>query len=178
MSATLVRIGLRLLLCAGVAFAVWRLLGLVSMVLTLPLVGIALARPLLDLASDLRHATRAAVWRSVEGRHFVYRGVPVQVLEDAEHHRWVRAADVRAVVGHTASNGALALTYPSGWKAMGRPAQPHFSDSALLAHLTKERSPEALRFRQWVEREIAFPARRLRARAGVQPLAADPQTGD
>ncbi len=178
MSGTLVRLGLRLLLCAGIAFAVWRLLGLVSMVLTLPLFGIALARPLIDLASDLRHATRVAVWQAVEGRHFVYRGVPVQVLEDADRRRWVRAADVRAIIGHTASNGALALTYPSGWHAMGRPAQPHFSDTALLAHLEKERSPEALRFRHWVEREIAFPARRRRARAGVKPATADPRTGD
>ncbi len=178
MSGTLVRIALRLLLCAGVAFAVWRLLGLVSMMLTLPLFGIALARPLLDLASDLRHSTRFAVWHAVEGRHFVYRGVPIQVLEDADRQRWVRAADVRAVIGRTATNGALALTYPSGWQAMGRPAEPHISDTALLAHLKKERSPEALRFRHWVEREIAFPARRLRARAGVKPAAVDSRTGD
>ena len=166
MSEVLVRIALRLLPCAAHSWLAWRFGGLVVMVTSAPLYGIALARPLLDLASELRQRTRAAVWHSLEGRHFAYRGVPVQVLEDAEQRRWVRAADVRRIVGFTASDGALALTYPDGWRALGRPAQPHFSDEALITHLSKESSPEALRFRHWTEREIAFPARRLRERLG------------
>ena len=165
----LLRLAIRLSLCAAVSWVVWRYFGLAAAVASAPLYGIALARPLIDLASDLRQATRAAVWRPLEGRHFVYRGAPVQVLEDDDHRRWVRAADVRRVVGHTATNGALALTYPGGWRRMGKPAEPHFSDEALIAHLMKQGTPEALRFRHWVEREIAFPAQRLRKRLGIRP---------
>ena len=174
----LLRIAIRLLLCAAMSWVVWRYFGLAVAVATAPLYGIALARPLIDLASDLRHATRAAVWRPLEGRHFVYRGTPVQVLEDDDHRRWVRAADVRAIVGHTATHGALALTYPSGWRTMGKPAEPHFSDEALIAHLTKESAPEALRFRHWAEREIAFPAQRLRERLGIRPQGPDVTVSD
>ena len=169
MSGIAARIAWRLALCAAGSWAAWHFGGLVTVVATAPLYGIALARPLLDLASELRHRSRALVWRSVEGRHYVFRGTPVQVLEDDQQRRWVRAADVRRIVGHTASDGALALTYPDGWRRMGRPAQPHFSDAALVAHLAKESTPEALRFRQWVEREIVFPGQRLRERAGTAP---------
>lgn len=169
MSTVLLRIAIRLLLCGAVSWVVWRYFGLAVAVASAPLYGIALARPLIDLASDLRHATRAAVWRPLEGRHFVYRGTPVQVLEDDNYRRWVRAADVRAVVDHTATNSALALTYPNGWCAMGKPAEPHFSDETLIAHLGKQGAPEAMRFRHWVEREIAFPAQRLRERLGIRP---------
>ena len=42
------------------------------------------------------------------------------------------------------------------------------SEEALLAHLLKERAPEAARLRVWVEREIVFPARRERARLGIR----------
>ena len=168
MSSIAASIAIRLALCAGCSWAAWRFSGLVTMVVTAPLYGVALARPLLELASELRHRTKALAWRSVEGRHYAFRGVPVQVLEDDEHRRWVRAADVRRIVGHTASDGALALSYPEGWRRMGSPAQPHFSDEALFAHLAKENSPEALRFAHWVEREIVFPARRLRERAAAQ----------
>ncbi len=171
MIGILIRIALRLSLCAAVWWVLWRHFGPAVAVASTPLFGIALARPLLDLASELRHVTRAAVWRPLEGRHFVYRGTPVQVLEDDDHRRWVRAADVRAIVGYTASNGALALTYPSGWCTLGQPAEPHFSDEALIAHLSKESAPEALRFRHWAEREIAFPAQRLRERLGIRPPA-------
>ena len=173
MSAVLLRIALRLALCAAASWAAWHYIGLTAVVTTAPLFGIALARPLLDLASELRHHTRARVWRELEGRHFVFRGIPVQVLEDEQHCRWVRAADVRRIVGHTASDGALALTYPNGWRMMGKPAQAHFSDDALIAHLTKETAADALRFRHWAEREIAFPARRVRERLGIRLDAPD-----
>ena len=159
------RIVLRLALCAAVSWGVWRVGGLAAMVATAPLYGIALARPLVELASNARHLSRVAVWQPLEGRHHAFRGIAVQVLEDTEHHRWVRAADVRRIVGHTASDAALALTYPQGWRMLGQPAQPHIRADALVAHLRTERSPEALRLRQWVEREVAFPAQRVRERA-------------
>ena len=168
MSATLVRIAWRLAVCAAVSWCAWRFLGPVVMVLTLPLFGTLLAKPLLDLFSDMRHGLRAQLWRPEQGHHFAYHGKPVHVIDDDEHMRWIRAADVRAIVGFTASDGALALSYPDGWRVMGRPAQPHFSDTALLMHLRKERSDKAIRFANWAERTIAFPAQRLRERQREQ----------
>lgn len=173
MSEALHRIALRLLLCAACSWLVWHIGGLGAMVGTAPLYGLLLARPLIDLASALRHQSRALLWRSVEGRHFEFRGLAVQVLEDDERRRWIRAADVRRIVGHTASEGALALSYPTGWRMLGKPAQAHFSEDALLTHLSKETSADSLRFRQWVEREIAFPARRQRERLGIRPQQRD-----
>ena len=160
------RIAWRVALCLAVSWCVWRIGGLVPMVATAPLYGVLLAKPILDLLSDARHRARALAWRPVEGRYYVFRGTPVQVLEDDAHVRWVRAADVRRIVGFTASDGALALTYPNGWRLLGDPLQAHFSDETLLAHLRKENSPEALRFRHWAERTISYPARQLRERAG------------
>jgi len=163
-NSAIVRIARRLALCALVSWAVWRVGGLVPMVATAPLYGVLLAKPLLDLMSDMRHQTRVLVWRPLEGRHYVYRGTPVQVIEDDAHVRWVRAADVRSIVGFTASNGVLALTYPNGWRLAGEPPEPHFSDDALIAHLRKENSAKAGHFMHWAERTIAYPARQLRAR--------------
>ena len=54
------------------------------------------------------------------------------------------------------------MTYPNGWRMLGKPPLPHLSDEALLAHIAKERTPEAARLRLWIEREIVFPARRER----------------
>jgi hypothetical protein len=137
------------------------------MVASFVLLGVLLARPLVELASETRHALRAQAWKPVEGRYWAFHGKPVQVLEDEDHRRWILASDVRSIVGFTASNGALALSYPNGFRSMGSPAAAYFSDEALLAHLAKEKSAKALRFRHWVEKEIAFPARRLRQRYGV-----------
>ena len=54
------------------------------------------------------------------------------------------------------------MTYPNGWRMLVKPPLPHLSDEALLAHIAKERTPEAARLRLWIEREIVFPARRER----------------
>jgi hypothetical protein len=164
-------IAVRLAGCTFVSWAVWRWLGPAPMVATAPLFGVALARPLIDLASELRRAMQHAHWRDVQGEHYAFRGRPVRVVEDVEHVRWVRLADVRAIVGFTASDGALALAYPEGLRRLGRPGEPHLRDEALLAHLGKERSPEALRLATWVEREIVYPARRRRERLASRPPA-------
>jgi len=162
--------------CSLVFWWVWRTFGLATAMPLVALFGVALARPLLDLAEALGRQMRGAHWRDVEGRHYAYRGREVAVVEDDERRRWLRLADVRAVVGFTASDGALATSYPGRVRELGRPAAQYLRDDALLAHLAKESSPEAGRLRLWVEREVAFPARRERERLGIRtrpPDAAD-----
>lgn len=142
------------------------------------LAGLLLARPLLDLAIEAWQAMRRANWRELEGRHYVFKGHTVRVLQDADYQRWVRLADIRAIAGFTASDASLQVTYPAGWRRLGKPALPHLSDEALLAHIAKERSPEAVRLRLWIEREIVFPARRERERHGVRLDGLDFRTND
>jgi hypothetical protein len=178
MTRTVATIVLRLALCTAISWAVWRWFGLSTMVPTLALFGILLARPLLDLAGELRDGMKQAQLSAVEGRHYAFRGRAVQVLDDADRRRWVRLADVRAIVGFTASDGALAIAYPDGVRRLGRPAEAHVSEEALLAHLRKERAPEAARLRVWVEREIVLPARRERERLGIRLPAAGTENGD
>ena len=162
MIATVATIVWRAVACALLFWWVWHKFGLATAVPVLALFGVALAVPLLDLAEAIGGQARRAHWRDVEGRHYAYRGREVGVVEDDEHRRWLRLADVRAIVGFTASDGALATSYPGGVRQLGRPPQPHVRTDALLAHLAKERSPEASRLRRWVEREVAFPAQRER----------------
>ena len=178
MIAAITTVLVRLAGCTLLSWFVWRSFGSVPMVTTLPLFGVALARPLLDLASALRHQMDRAHWRDVQGRHYAYRGRPVRVVEDEDRQRWVRLADVRAIVGFTASDGALAIAYPDAVLRIGRPPEPHLRDEALLAHLAKERAPEAIRLRIWVERAIVFPARRERERLGIRaPVPEPPESG-
>ena len=168
MTAVLTTIALRLVFCALVSYAAWRFGGLTSAVGTIVLYAVALPKPLLDLASELRHLYRRAHWRDREGRHYVYHGLPLTVHEDIDHQRWVGLAGVRTIVGFTASDATLRVTYPDAWQMVGRPPAPCLRDDALIAHLKTECAPAALKFRHWVEREIAFPARRRRELLGIR----------
>jgi len=175
----LVEILLRGGFCAGLAWGLRRLGFPISVLLWIAgLAGVVLARPLIDLAIEIYQAMRRANWRELEGRHYVFKGHTVHVVKDVDYQRWVRVADIRAVVGFTASDAALQVTYPNGWRMLGRPPLPHLSDEALLVHIGKERSPAAVRLRVWIKREIVFPARREREHHGVRLESLDFRASD
>ena len=176
MTAVLTTIAVRLVLCGLVTYAAWRFAGLTSAVGTIVLYAVALPKPLLDLASELRHVVRRAHWRDREGRHYAYHGRPLTVHEDVDHRRWIAIGGVRAIVGFTASDATLQVTYSDAFQVLGRPPAPCLREDALIAHLRTERAPVALKFRHWVEREIAFPARRERERLGIRSLDIKPSS--
>ena len=135
-----------------------------TVLFTSPLYGALVARPLINLVASLRQVWRSMVWLPVHGQHYVFKGTTVHVLEDEEDWRWVRLADVQMVLGAPLNARQLALAYPQRLEMMGKPAQLHMRDDALIAHLGKQKDATALRLRTWVDRNIAFPAERLRQR--------------
>lgn len=166
-------LALRALLCAAVGWVGWRLIGPVALALTAPLLGISLAKPLLELAGALHHAIRARALADIEGRHYAFRGIHVRVLEDEGHQRWIRAADVRRIAGSQDSDHALHLAHGKGYRLAGQPVEGYFSETALLDHLARQATPAAARLRLWVERVVVWPAREQRRRLGLaEPLAA------
>ena len=159
----------QIVLCTLVfAGLVWWL-GPFGAVIASPLLAAAIARPIINLVGNLRQRTREATWLPVHGVHFVFKGTKIHVIEDDDHCRWVRLADMRKIDGITANESALAMTYPGKLQSMGRPVEPYLRDDALVEHLGKQGDAVALRFRTWADRTIAFPAGQVRKRLGIRP---------
>lgn len=153
------------------SFASWA--GPFATVVASPLLAVVIARPLLALLANVRHGMRERTWLPVHGHHFTFKGTTIHVLEDEWHCRWVSLDDARKVVGVTASERALALAYPGRCARMGQGERVYLRDDALVEHLGKENHPAALRFRTWVDRDIAFPGRRIRRGLGIRPEPPD-----
>ena len=167
----LLTIALRLAVCSAVAWLAWRWRGASGLVFSAPLFGLALAKPILESAGAWMRFTRRHAYRHVEGRHYAHRGTSIDVDEDAEHVRWLRIDDVRRVIDGLPADPVLARLYPDGVRheaprrgAMGGPFA-RISAEALADYLRKSTEPESLRFARWLERDVAFAARRLRERA-------------
>jgi len=158
------QLALRSVGCALLAWLAWYLVGPVGLAVSAGAVGIALAKALLELASELFHGLRAQAYRDVEGQYYAYRGTPVRVLEDIEHVRWLRMADVRKVLGAGTSDATLATLHGAQCRRHGPRKETYLSADALLQQLARDSRAEAGRFREWVERDVAYPARQLRAR--------------
>jgi hypothetical protein len=164
--ASYASLALRLALVAAAVAAVYGWQGVIAALVVGCLGALALARPIVEVASDARHTLRRAALGDLQGRFYAFHGRPLQVLEDDDHRRWVRVNDVRAIVGFTTTDGALALSYPSGFRRIGEAG--YLSDEALLVHLAREPAPAALKLRHWAEREVTHPARQVRARLGIR----------
>lgn len=164
MPQVLLKIALRLLACAGVAYLVWRGLGAIGLVVCAPLFGVALARPILELMEESAHTARRSAFRDVDGRHFQYKGTPLDVVEDTDSYRWLRLADVRKIVTALPADQVLRSLHPEGLQDMRSARNPCIKAEALLQYLQKATDPGSLRFKVWLEREVVMPAIRIRER--------------
>ena len=168
-------IAIRLAACSGIAWLAWRWFGASGLVYTAPLFGVALAKPIVDaLSAWLRLARRLAVG-DIEGRHYAHRGKPIDIVEDADHVRWLRTDDVRRVVEGLPGDAVLARLYPHGVRqepprraALAGPTA-RISAEALADCLAKSTGTTSRRFARWLERDVAYAARRLRERAPGAP---------
>jgi len=158
---------LRIAVCMAVSWVAWRIGGVIGVMSSVTLVGLLLARPLLDLMRAIRTRLREEAYRPVEGRYYEFKGTPVDVIEDDDHVRWLRVSDVRKIIGRASGEATLRSTYPDGVSDMGSPKLAYIRDESLLIHLARQKNARALRFAQWVEKDVAFPARRLRAVRGT-----------
>ncbi len=156
----IVRIGL----CLGLAALAWWALGPAAGVLSLALLGLALARPLIDLASASVRGVRRASLQPLEGRHYAHAGVSLEVIETPDA-RWLRAAPVQRLLGDTSPEERFARRLGPADHLQPRPGQWYVRDQALADYL--DRSPAAMdtrrnSFRLFIQRDIIDPHRRAR----------------
>ncbi|MRD46356.1 hypothetical protein [Caenimonas koreensis] len=159
----------QIVLCVAAYLAVtWRM-GPTAMVISSPLLGAAIALPLINLACGLRHRARAATWLPVHGKHYVFRGVTINVIEDDDYCRWLRLADARKVFPISATERVLAISFPDRVKSFGNARDAYLRDDAMIELLARQTDATALRFRTWIDRTIFMPGQKVRSDRGIRP---------
>jgi hypothetical protein len=167
---TLLKIVIRLLLCAAAVYVVWQWLGLIAVVTCAPLVGVALARPILDLLGETHGAIRRQALGKLSGHYFEHKGHPFDIFEDENHIRWLRVSEVKRVISNLPSHQTLRKLHPNGVKDGGEPQTPRISAQTLVQVLERSTHPASLRFKVWLERVVIFPTRQLREPAPPDTL--------
>jgi hypothetical protein len=164
----LLLLSLALAFTAITAYAGWKLLGTpglaAAIVLTAPVIGIALAKPLLGLLEKSVELTKAIAYKDIEGRHFEYKGRTIDVREDLTGARWLRVDDVRKIVPDLPQPRTLQNTMPDGLGYLESPRILRISAAALDDYLKKSHAQPSLRFRVWLQREVIYPSRQSRHR--------------
>lgn len=162
--------------CAVWVVVMYKYVGVIGLVLSAPVIGIAFTRLVIDAAAEMGWRMRSAVLAPLSGKHYVYMEFNLRIVEDDDFGRWMATDDVRRIVGNGATDKALAQTYPSGWQIWE--GRAHLRDDALMHYLGREPSSRAVKLRNWAERSIAYPARTERKRRGIylrDPMLAELQ---
>ncbi len=153
--------------CAGFYFLTRGLLGPVVWLLLAVLIGVAFSRIVIDATAALSWRFREFRLNPLAGTHYKFQNFTVHVMEDEDHCRWIATEEVRKIIGQLAGDQALAKLFPSGHQRMGKDQKGYLRDDALVAHLAQATTPQAIKFKNWAERNVAFPARRIRKRLGI-----------
>lgn len=141
-------VGLPLLLAVVTVF------GLIAW--TTPWIGVRL----LDRAIG---RVRAWLWRREQGRHHGFGGIALHV-EDDGRHSWIGGADLQRVLRTRDPDDVLAARVPGRWRRDGQGQLLLRVDAVVeyLAGAPGRMDPRMLRLRQYLEREVLFPAAKRR----------------
>ncbi len=158
MLSILLKIVLRLLLCAVVVYAVWQWLGVIAVVTCAPLVGVALARPVMDLLGEMHRVVRQQALGALTGHHFQHKGHSFHIIEDDRHVRWLRISEVKRVINDLSGQQTLRALHPDSVKDWGDPKTLRIAAQTLVQVLARSTHPASLRFKVWLERVVIHPA--------------------
>ena len=152
--------------CAALLAGFWHWFGALGLVFAAPALGV-LAWPLVEVVSGLPRLAGRVAMRRHEGRYYAFRGRTMDIHVDGEALCWLRTSDARKIAALPA-DAVLSRLAPRHCRELGDPVAWRITTDALAQVLEKSSDPEVTKFRDWLERDVARPARNKLAR-GLAP---------
>jgi hypothetical protein len=162
MTRILLRIAFRLLLCCAASYAMWLRFGPTGLAMAAPVFGVALARPLIDLVAEFSVLTKHAALGDLQGRNFSFRGLRLDIAEHDDGYRWISMRDVRKVLPALPRDAVLRSRFPADLRHDESLQGERIRAEALLDYLRKATETDSIKFRNWLEKDVVFPAARAR----------------
>jgi len=154
--------------CALATWIGWKLgqlpWALTFFVFSAPVVGIAIAKPLVELTHEGFDWLAHAHSRQWHGAYYQFNNVQIRVYED-DDRLWFTVADVLKASNIRAVPDTLLASYPANCKTIGRDACLDFEGVEKL--FERNGSVELGRLTVWAKREVVTPWERKRSGALV-----------
>ncbi len=151
---------------AGVLYIFFQYFGPFGLVYGMPVLAIC-AMPMVDLIAGFPRLAARIAMRRYEGRYYAFRGRHVDIDIDSRATCWVSTADVRKMIPSLPSEAVLMRLHPGLVKETGDPLLWRIAPEALKQVLAKSSDADVGKFLNWLETEVAMPARK-RLERGMQ----------
>jgi hypothetical protein len=144
---------------AALAWAVgtwyaYKIFGASAIVILAPLLGVLLARPLINLFADLGYAGKSAALADVQGRWFAHKGQRVDIAQDEDGARWLLSGDVRKILTGLPRDEVLAKQFAERTGTVEEAPGFRIRADALAEYLLKSQDAASLRFKKWIDHEV------------------------
>ena len=120
--------------------------------------GVALARPLVEMASAAYNGLRWLVWRKEQGRWYEYDGRRLRVFT-LEGAPWIAVRDIAAAMAWENLEQRCGRMPPEQCRVVEDENLLCLSESGIQALFAKRTEPQALRFGLWLERNVLIQFR-------------------
>ncbi len=164
-------VAIRVAVASGFSYFVYRWggsfkEGMVYVVLSLPLWGVILAKPILEFFGGYFDWAKREPYAKWQGRYYEFYGTHVRAEEDDEQI-WFMERDLLKILGRKPEK-TNKLSYGEGNYREMRPGVLLLSESAAVALAGRSHHPDAGKLKFWLEREVIAP-RRKRIELGHRP---------
>ena len=160
MLSLMVNITFRLLLCAAITYFAWRQADVIGLVFSSLVFGLALSSPMLELITHFGSHIRHSALSKVNGRHYVFQNISIDIIDDENQQCWLRLADVRKVIDGFPRDTVIIKLYPNEYMVDRTFGATRIQATALVNYLQNSNNVTALKFKLWLEREVVFPRNR------------------
>jgi len=155
-------------ICALATWIGWKLgqraWALTFFVFTIPVVGVAIAKPLVEFSHEGISWLADAHSREWHGAYYEFNGVQIRVYED-DDRLWFTAADVLKACNIRAIAETLLASHPENCRSLGRHVCLDIGGVEKL--FEDNRNAELGRLMVWAKREVITPWERKRSGALV-----------
>ena len=156
----LVRLVLSVSLSVAMTWIGWKLgqkpWALVAFLASVPVMGIAIARPLVELSHEGLSWMSQHPLKEWEGDYYEFAGVHVRVYE-LDGSLWFGAADVINAVGIQASPTLMLSQNVRGCRKLPGAGLICLTAEAAEKLVLEHSAPEGGRFVNWMKREVVMP---------------------
>ena len=142
---------------AALLYMFWRSFGPFGLVYAMPVLAI-LGKPLVEIGASLPRLAARIAMRKFEGRYYEFRGRSMDIHIDADARCWVSTADARKIAA-LPTDAVLKRMAPLECRQLGDPVQWRMTTAGLAQVLAKSSDPDVAKFRDWLEKQVARPAR-------------------
>jgi hypothetical protein len=139
--------------------------GWIAFVITIPLYGAALAKPIIEMADEGYGWFSAQPLKAWEGRYYEFNMTQIRVYEDGDK-LWFVANDVVSAAGVPPIPVSFRATYRHGFMMIESAKLEGIDVDTVELYLNKNPGHDAARFALWVRREVEKPWKKKREKPG------------